>query len=53
MGKKSRYVGYYKAALHQKKKSIYSTPKSILGRLMQLKNQEFVLNVPVGEENEQ
>ena len=52
MGKKSRYVGYYMAALNQKKKPARSTPKSILGRLKQFKNQEFVMNVPVGEENE-
>lgn len=53
MGKKSRYAGYYKAALNQKKKQALSTQKSILGRLKQLKNQEFVMNVPIGEEDEQ
>lgn len=52
MGKKSRYAGYYKAVLKQKKKPVHSTQKSILGRLKQLKNQEFVMNVPIGEGNE-
>lgn len=40
MGKKSRYIGYYKATLKQKKKTVRSTQKSILGRLKELKNQE-------------
>lgn len=53
MGKKSRYAGYYKAALKQKKKPVRSTQKSILGRLKELKKQEFVMNVPIGEGNEQ
>ena len=53
MGKKSRYTGYYKAVLNQKKEPVHSTQKSILGRLKQLKNQEFVMNVPIGEENGQ
>ncbi len=53
MGKKSRYVGYYKATLKQKKKVVRSTQKSILGRLKELKKQEFVMNVPIGEGNEQ
>lgn len=53
MGKKSRYVGYYKATLNQKKKPARSTQKSILGKLKQLKNQEFIMNVPIGEGNEQ
>ena len=53
MGKKSRYAGYYKAVLNQKKKPTRSTQKSILGRLKQMKKQEFVMNVPVGEGNEQ
>lgn len=52
MGKKSRYAGYYKAVLKQKKKPVHSTQKSILGRLKQLKNRDFVMNVPIGEENE-
>ena len=53
MGKKSRYTGYSKAVLNQKKEPVRSTQKSILGRLKQLKNQEFVMNVPIGEENGQ
>ena len=40
MGKKSRYAGYYKATLKQKKKPVRSTQKSILGRLKELKEQE-------------
>ena len=39
--------------LNQKKEPVRSTQKSILGRLKQLKNQEFVMNVPIGEENGQ
>lgn len=53
MGKKSRYAGYYKSVLNQKNKLARSTQKSILGKLKQLKNQEFIMNVPVGEGNEQ
>lgn len=53
MGKKSRYTGYYKAVLNQNKEPVRSTQKSILGRLKQLKNQEFVMNVPIGEKNGQ
>lgn len=53
MGKKSRYTGYYKAVLNQKKEPVHSTQKSILGRLKQLKKQEFVMNVPIGEKNGQ
>lgn len=40
MGKKSRYAGYCKAALNQKKKPARSTQNSILGKLKQLKKQE-------------
>ena len=40
MGKKSRYTGYYKAVLNQKKKTAHSTQKSVLGKLKQLKKQE-------------
>jgi len=53
MAKKSRYAGYYRAVLNQKKKSARSTQKSILGKLKELKNQELVMNVPIGEGNEQ
>lgn len=52
MARKSRYVYYYKAALGQKK-PVRSTKSSLLGRLKELKNQEFVMNVPVGEKDEQ
>lgn len=40
MGKKSRYTGYYKAVLNQKKKPAHSTQKSVLGKLKQLKKRE-------------
>ena len=40
MGKKSRYAGYYKAVLNQKKKTACSTQKSILGRLKEMKKRE-------------
>jgi len=53
MAKKSRYAGYYRAVLNQKKKPARSTQKSILGKLKELKGQEFVMNVPIGEGNEQ
>ena len=52
MGKKSRYTGYYKAVVNQKKEPVHSTKKSILGKLKQLKNKEIVMNVPIGEGNE-
>ena len=40
MGKKSRYAGYYKAVLNQKKKTACATQKSILGRLKEMKKRE-------------
>lgn len=40
MAKKSRYIGYYKAVLKQKKKPARSTRKSVLGRLKEMKKQE-------------
>ena len=40
MAKKSRYAGYYKGVLNQKKKSARSTQKSVLGKLKELKKQE-------------
>lgn len=51
MARKSRYLGYYKGLADLKKKEI-STPKSILGRLKSLKDQEFVMQVPVGDSHE-
>lgn len=50
MARKSRYVSYYKGALKVSKKK--STPKSIRTRLQELKNQEFVMSIPVGDDNE-
>ena len=52
MARKSRYVDYYKAALG-KKNPKRSTKSSLLGKLKELKNQEFVMNVPVGEKDGQ
>ena len=40
MGKKSRYAGYYKAVLNQKKKLARSIQKSVLGKLKEMKKQE-------------
>lgn len=51
MARKSRYVSYCKGALKVAKQK-KSTPKSIRERLQELKNQEFVMRVPVGDDNE-
>ena len=51
MARKSRYASYYKGALTVKNKKAKSTKSSILGRLKGLKEQEFVVNVPI-EEND-
>ena len=48
MARKSRYASYYKEALAVKNKKAKS---SILDRLKELKGQEFVVNVPI-EEND-
>ena len=40
MAKKSRYAGYYRAVLNQKKKSAQAKQKSVLGRLKEMKKQE-------------
>lgn len=51
MARKSRYVSYYEGAIkvtRQKK----STPKSIRVRLQEMKNQEFVMSIPVDDDNE-
>lgn len=47
MARKSRYADYYRGALTLGKVKRHSTQKSILGRLKELKNQEFVVNVPI------
>ena len=47
MARKSRYASYYKEALAVKNKKAKSTKSSILGRLKELKEQEFVVNVPI------
>ena len=49
MARKSRYANYYKGALAVKNKKAKSTKSSILGRLKELKGQEFVVNVPIEE----
>ena len=51
MARKSRYVSYYKGAIKVTKQK-KSTPKSIRERLQELKKQEFVMSVPVGDDNE-
>ena len=53
MARKSRYVSYYKAANDSKRHKGRSTKSSILGRLKELKGQEFVMSVPVEATNEQ
>ena len=40
MAKKSRYAGYYRAVLNQKKKPEQSKQKSVLSKLKGLKKQE-------------
>lgn len=52
MARKSRYASYYKAAMTSKKKKVKSTKSSILGRLKELKEQEFIMNVPVEDADE-
>ena len=52
MAKKSRYKSYYEAVLGQKQKTVRSTKASVLDRLKELKNQELVMHVPIGEGNE-
>lgn len=52
MESKERYADYYKGALKLRKIKSHFTTKSILIRLKELKNQEFVMNVPLGETNE-
>ncbi|CRZ35100.1 hypothetical protein DFR55_12930 [Herbinix hemicellulosilytica] len=47
MARKSRYASYYMGALASKNKKAKSTKSSILGRLKELKGQEFVVNVPI------
>lgn len=47
MARKSRYVAYVKATDKQEKKK--SSPKSILKKLQELKNQNVVVSVPIGE----
>lgn len=46
------YADYYRGVLELKKVERCSTPKSILNRLKELRNQEFIVNVPVGEADE-
>jgi hypothetical protein len=53
MGRKSRYQGYMKAVKKMEEKKVKgSTPRSILAKLKELKGQNAVLTVPVGETNE-
>ena len=47
MSRKSRYADYYRGALALGKTKRRSNQKSILGRLKELKGQEFVVNVPI------
>lgn len=51
MARKSRYESYYKAVIDSGKRKDKSTKSSILGRLKELKGQEFIVNVPVEEAN--
>lgn len=53
MARKSRYTEYYRGTLAGFEKKKRSTQKSILGRLKELKGQEFVMNVPIKDKNEQ
>ena len=53
MARKTRYTDYYRGMLKIGKKENRSTPKSILDRLKKMKNQEFIMNVPVGVADEQ
>lgn len=47
MARKSRYASYYKGAITSKNKKTKSTKSSILGRLKELKGQEFIVSVPI------
>lgn len=53
MARKSRYADYYRGALALGKVKRRSTQKSILGRLKELKSQEFSVNVPIAENDGQ
>lgn len=56
MAKKSRYMeytkGYQKIRKGQKREN-RSTTKSVLQKLKDLKNEEFSMNVPIGDANGQ
>lgn len=56
MAKKSRYMEYTKGIQKIKKgqkQESRSTTKSVLKKLKDLKNQEFNINVPIGDANGQ
>ncbi|ETP71486.1 hypothetical protein UYO_2558 [Lachnospiraceae bacterium JC7] len=53
MARKSRYMAYAEGlSKNSKKKEERSTPKSILKKLKELKEQNVVITVPAGAENE-
>ena len=49
MGKKSRYLAYEKAISKRERKQ--SSPASILKRLRELKDQNVVINIPLGQDD--
>ena len=49
MGKKSRYLAYKKAI--SKREGKQSSPASILKRLRELKDQNVVIHIPLGQED--
>ncbi len=52
MAKKIRYRMYLEKMIRPKVIQKKSDKKSILGKLRKMKNQEFVMKVPIGDGNE-
>ncbi len=53
MGRRSRYMSYVEGLKKLKEESEkHSTPKSILEKLKSMKDQDAVITVPVGDEDE-
>ncbi len=52
MAKKTRYRMYLEKMIKPKVIQKKSDKKSILGKLQKMKNQEFVMKVPIGDGNE-
>lgn len=46
-----RYMAYFRAFQEKRQKS-YTTKKSVLEKLKELKNKEFIMQIPIREEHE-